>query len=173
MKDDKHFHVCRAIGRGFTSEEYWEVTSKLSHSTVIHSCRGFDFNFWDTCLNPEIVVDFQKGDYFFRVSICQSDNMRWSAGYDYWFSNGGGCGGPSYVSSSDGYSSRKECIYDTLRKLSFNLERSIEAVLTETDADSYDDGSGKNQRLMRLRGCRKEMDKYLDLYNPDQLVLFD
>lgn len=175
---NKRFHVCGATGQAFTYEEYQEAISKLSHTTVVHSFRGFDFNFWDVCLNPEIVVEFKKGDYSFKVSICQSDNMLWTAGYDYWFSHGGACGGPSHSSTSYGYPSRKECIYETLRKVSSDLERSIEAVLNETESESYDDESGyrpgnKNQRLAHLRACRKEMDKYLNLYNPDQLVLFD
>lgn len=178
MKENKHFHVCRTKGQNFTHEEYCEAISNLSSKTVIHSFGGFDFNFWDVCLNPEIVVEYTKGCYFFRVSICQSDNMRWSAGYDYWFNNGGACSGPSYSSSSYGYSSRMECIYETLKKLSIRLERSIEDVLAETNADSYDEESGyrpgnKKRRLAHLRACQKEMNKYLDLYDYKQLLLFD
>lgn len=172
------FHRCRCTGQTFTDKEWSDYCVAHRHDSrvqsVVFTCGTFGFNINDVCLTPNVPVKFDKGNYSIEVRTAQSPNGRWENGYSYNFCHSSGSHPVVFVSDQEqGFPSEKEAVYDALEYLEGRCLREIDE---SRDRVEYDDNGNvvKNVSVLpRLTGMLAQIRRYKEIYNPQQLSLFD
>lgn len=172
------FHRCRCTGQTFTSKEWSDYCEAHRHDTreqsIVFTYEKFGFNISDVCLTPNVPAKFDKGSSHFEVRTARSPNGRWEYGYSYDFCRSSGCHAATFVSDQGkGFPGEKEAVYDALKFLEEICLREIDEC---RDRIEYDDAGNvvKNvSALPMLNQIQIQIRRYMRIYNPQQLSLFD
>ncbi len=178
MNRKRVHHRCGCTGQTFSSEEWSDYCVKHMHDTreqsIVFTYGTFGFNIHDVCITPNVPVKWVKGQYYFEIRTAQSPNGRWEHGYSY---NSGisSCSHPVvFVSKSgEGFPSEKEAVYDALNFLEGRCVREIDESRNRIEYD--DDGNVvKNVSALPLfNQMLTQIRRYKEIFNPEQLSLFD
>lgn len=158
------YHYCHCLQQAFTPSEWYEYCRAHSSSEAIFTHKSFGFNINDVCLTPTTRVDIRK-PYRIKVSTAESPNGRWDYGYEFNLRTRG-CGGSATFcyKPEHGFSLENEAIYHGL----CSAEKFILGAIG--DAKGRED---EKSSTPKLNATLQEIRKYKDLYNPNQLTLFD
>jgi len=157
MTDDIFYH-CKAIGKEFTRQEWFDYCSKHrnDNNVIVASYLGFDWNINDVCLNPNVPCQYKdtSGRYNYEIRTAQCPCGAWVAGVRYSIGDGGGSCGCWFVTDpADGYPTEKAAVNDKLNAVKKRLE--------------YEDKNNTGVKKM-LAAVNSDLERY----NIHQLDLF-
>ena len=109
------FHRCECLNQDFYKGD--ELPDAFYNGRqAVYTFKGFKFNFWDVCINPETVTHKFKG-YTYDVLIAEKSEGCFISGYRVISDNG-----DSYISGfplfyEESFNSRNEAIVDVFKRL--------------------------------------------------------
>lgn len=167
-------HRCRCTGETFSVEEWGVYCKAHSSEEIVYTFGTFGFNIHDVCMTPNVPVKWVKGQYYFEIRTAQSPNGRWEHGYSY---NSGisSCSHPVvFVSKSgEGFPSEKEAVYDALNYLESRCIREIDECRDRVEYDDDGELINNSSVVLRLNKALFQIGKYKDIFDPNQMSLFD
>lgn len=139
-------HRCFCTGQEFTFHEWCEyLRNKKNSNVAVHTFGKYRFNINDICKNPDTEIEYGQLNSIcqFSIKVCQSDNLRWTYGYDYNFNHSGGVSGASYAAGNShivSYETKEEAV---LACLSFLKNQARHALRNEKHGFVDDAGNIK------------------------------
>lgn len=92
----------------------------------------------------------------------------------YRFHNSGGGHAVSFVSQPEkGYPTEKEAVYAALLRLEHDANRELSDCSHDRDTDEEDGGMKNSSAAPYIRSALKQIEEYKQLFNPQQLSLFE
>ena len=109
------FHRCECLNQDFyEGDELPEAF--YNENLAVYTFKGFKFNFWDVCVNPETISHRYKG-ITYNVHIAEKSEGCFVNGY--WIVSDNGEFQTGYLPNftDNGFKSRNEAIVDVFKKL--------------------------------------------------------
>ena len=168
------FHRCVGLDRNFTSDEYarWLEEHPEGASCIVYEYEGFEYNFWDVCLNAREALKWQDdGHYNFRIRVAKAAD-GWLVGIDYSHGNGGYGHGPS-LKSKKRYASEREAVFTALDYMRQAIEKQIaEAEQRRPALIMNNEDRDAAKAPAKLNNMLRVVTDYMQQFDPRQLTLF-
>lgn len=152
MSNRVFHHRCRCLDKNFTVEEYSDWLKNHDDGAVF-TFGEFGFNLYDVCLTPHTPIDISIKKDRFKIETAQSPNGRWSYGISYY--------------------TEKEAVFAGLKV----VEKGTRRELYNIPDCEYDEAKDKYistaVKASLLRQVLEKIERLKEIYNPQQLSLFD
>lgn len=161
-------HSCKCLGRNFTTDEWHEYLYKHpdSHSEPVFQFEGYEYNINDVCLNPHIPVKIEHGGCKVSIMTAEMPSGVWRHGMTCDLYTSYRTYGVFFCHARDCACTEREAVYTALRE----CER---MTLDELDHLKNSSVDGAETKRPDVRSFLKKVQHYIDMYNPDQLTLFE
>lgn len=151
------------FGLTYTPEEWARLFREHSPSDVIFAHKSFGFNLHEVCLTPTVEVLIRK-PFRIEITTAESPNGRWDCGWWFELSTSSSTSPAMYCSTPEsGFAAEKEAVHHALCSAEAFVLRAMEN--SAMDKDEKPDTPKLNATLREIR-------KYKDLYDINQLTLF-
>lgn len=175
MKEQIH-HFCKCLQKAFTYDEWVAYLKKHSNSgsEQVFICNGFGWNINDVCVNPRAVIQWGTGDCKFNINVVQCPNGRWMYAHEYCFHWTHSFRGAHFITDpNSGYASEKEAIYHALECIEKGCKQEIDETINRVEIDDDGELINNSSVVPRLNKALLQIGKYKDIFNPNQMSLFD
>lgn len=171
---DRVFHTCNCLGRSFTSGQWSDFRKEEPKDGIVFRFGEFGFNVCDICITPRKAVDWQNKACHYVITTAQSPCGFWDFGLSCSVHNSGyGHGARFCKDETQGYPTEREAIYAALKRCKERTETEMKAAQTPDWDDEECTGMMKNSAAYPyLKAGLKQLEYYLELFNPAQLTLF-
>ena len=161
-------HSCKCLGRKFTTDEWHEYLYQHPHALLepVFQFKGYEYNVYDICLNPHIPVKIELGGCKVSIMTAEMPSGLWGHGMICDLYTSSKTYGVLFCYARDSAYTEREAVYTALRE----CER---MVLDDLDHLKDSDVDGAETKRPGARSFLKKVQHYIDMYDPDQLTLFE
>lgn len=161
-------HSCKCLGRKFTTDEWHEYLYKhpYAHSEPVFKFKGYEYNINDVCLNPHIPVKIEHAGCKVSIMTAEMPSGLWGHGMICDLYTSSETYGVLFCYARDSAYTEREAVYTALRE----CER---MVLDDLDRLKDSDVDGAETKRPGARSFLKKVQHYINMYDPDQLTLFE
>lgn len=164
------YYHCKCLDRRFMRKEWHEYVNQHPncHDEPVFKFKGYEYNIFDVCLNPHIPVNVVQGEYSVVIRTAEQPSGTWGLGMACNLHTACRWYGVLYDYSRDRARTEREAVYEGLRECESMILEEIERL-----KDSKSEAADIKQHQSTSRSFLKKVQHYIDIYDPDQLTLFE
>lgn len=161
-------HSCKCLCINFTTDGWHEYLYKHpdAHSEPVFQFKGYEYNIYDICLNPHIPVKIEHGGCKVSIMTAEMPSGFWGHGMICDLYTSSKTYGVLFCYARDRAYTEREAVYTALRE----CER---MAIDELDCLKNSSVEGAETKRPGVRSFLKKVQHYIDIYDPDQLTLFE
>lgn len=164
------YFYCKCLDRRFTRKEWREYVNQHPdlHDEPVFKFKDYEYNIFDVCLNPHIPIKIEFGRCNVSIKTAEQPSGIWGLGMTCNLHTAFRTFGVTYDYSRDHARTEREAVHEGLRQCESMILEEVERL-----KDSKAEVANIKQSLSAVRSFLKKVQHYIDLYDPDQLTLFE